>query len=260
MLGGSGPWASQTQLGRDRHRVRAAGHPVPCPCSPPLPAQGATTHSRVGRAAVGSWWHQALTMPVPSFALRGWQDCHRPHRHLPTAGPGGRTGRAPPGQQCVRRGRAGGGSEGMWLREPSRGHGSTARPWQRPQPRPHTAEPSPGHTGPAPAPAPPESRVPARGAGRAHRTHPWQGQSQRGSRTHLSRRAGTSRRAAQPWPCWSWQRPWHHPQLEAERRQLSTTPTAPREPKHSPVLPRVPSMAGTWGQGWASPGHTGSFP
>lgn len=39
-----------------------------------------------------------------------------------------------------------------------------------------------------------------------------------------------------------------------ERRRLSTAPTAPREPKHSPMLLRVPGTAGTRGKGWAIPG------
>lgn len=187
---------------------------------------------------MGSWWHQALTTPVPSFTPLRVAGLSLTPQTPPYPRARGQDG---PGQPQASS--ACGGAE---LEAALRGCGSGSHlaatgaprgPGSGPQPRPQAAEPSPRHTGPAPAPAPPGVPCASPGCRQSTQDCPWQGQSQRGSRTHLSQRAGTSHRAARPWPCWSWQRPWHHPRLEAERRQLSTTPTAPREPKHSPVLP-----------------------
>lgn len=85
-----------------------------------------------------------------------------------------------------------------------------------------------GQCWPSPRPAPPEKvsqprvqaeHTPGPDAPKIHIPHRSAPGPTGGRRTHLSRRAGTSHRVARPWPCWSSQRPWHHPWLEAEREE-----------------------------------------
>lgn len=256
MLGGSGPWASQTQLGRDRHRVRPARHPVcPLSCPPPQPCQlrvpqlsKAWERGTVSNAPGGSdGWHQALTMPVPSFTPPRVAELSPSPQTPPYPRARGQEGTGHPqaGSACggaeldvARRGHSSG------RREPSRGHGSSSAapagprsPGRAPQPRPHgsPAQPSPRHTGAAPAMPSPCSP----------RSVPCAQRGCRQSRAQMTRSRVIPARQQDPPFTESGDFSQGSPALallelaaamasppagSRERRHLSTAPTAPREP------------------------------
>lgn len=173
--------------GQGQAQGQASETPCPLPCPPPHPCQlgvpGLTAERwerGTGSNAPGGsdGWHQALTMPVPSFTpprVAGLSLSPQTPPYPRARGQDG-TGHPQAGSACggaepavARRGR------GSGRREPSRGHGSSSAAPAGPRSHvPTAAEPGPRHTGqrrPWPARLPPECPVcSARGAGRAHTT------------------------------------------------------------------------------------------
>lgn len=272
-------WAA-LGLGLHRHNWAGTGRgsgpqdtlsPVcPLPCPPPHPCQlGVPRLSRVWERGTGSnapggsdGWHQALTMPVPSFTpprVAGLSQpprtppCPRARRQEGTGHP--QAGRACGGAELdvARRGHSSG------CREPSRGRGSSSSAPAGPRSHvPTAAEPSPRHTGqrrPCPAPAPPGvSRVLS--AGCRHGTHDTLLARGRGNPSEAAGPTFHGERgllAGQPGPGPAGAGSGHG--ITPGWKQREETPQhgshGTRGTQHSPMVLRVPRTAGTWGKGWA---------
>lgn len=253
--------------GQGQARGQAATrHPVPCPRPPPHPCQLGVPRLTAdcwekGSGEQCSWWQRWLA-PSPDHASpqlhpsEGGRTVTVPTDTSLPQGMGARWDEAPLGQQCPWRGRAGDVAprgRGPGRREPSRGHGSTSA--APAGPRSHVPAAAGRGKGPSPAPAVP-GEVSQPGVQAEHTQHTFLAGgiparqrdppftesgdfSQGGPALALLELA-----AAMASP----------PAGSRERRHLSTAPTAPREPKHSPMLLRVPGTAGTRGKGWATPG------
>lgn len=207
-------------------------------------------------------WHQALTMPLPSFTPPRVAGLSLSPRTPPYPRAWGQGGTRHPWASSAR----GGAELGTWLRgDGALGAGShlaaTGAPAQPRQGHGATSPRQPGGGSGRAQPLRSPGRCPSPGCRQStHNTRSWQGESRRGSGTHLSRRAGTSRRAARPWPCWSWQRPWHHPRLEAERGDTSAPlPQRPGSPNTARCCCECPARQGHGERAGQPPGNTGSL-
>lgn len=195
---------------------------------------------------------------MPGPHTQRLQECHNPHRHCSTPGLGGKEalqevlGRGTHKArlscpQASSRGRSSDMASHLTARGLCPNSGSTHQ-------QPLRFPGCPQDTGPFPTPALDPQKLSQPWVQAEHRPGPKIHSPHSGTppRTHLSQTAGTSRRAARLWPCWSSQQPWHHPRLEEERAN----------PQHRSHLRQAGWHRGPGQPLWAQtqPGHPRACP